>query len=136
MGNQDFLPDIRIISMNKDKTRRVDGSDMNYHVYFELSDVPAPEWISILKTRWNALNSGQSQPLSDVTIDNKFLAVACPLQDVASVYVPALQKAMSVVNAEYQRCARNEAADLKQRIDSWAAERKAVSDTADSLRFD
>ena len=39
--------EIRIERLNIDKTRKDNGSDTVYHVYFKLSEHPLPEWTVI-----------------------------------------------------------------------------------------
>jgi hypothetical protein len=50
-------PEIRIERLNSDKTRKDIGWDTVYHVYFELTAPPAPEWRNIFTREWIGLNT-------------------------------------------------------------------------------
>ncbi len=123
--------EIRIERLNADKTRKDIGSETVYHVYFELSDSPPPEWRRIFAQEWNKLNQTQ-----EANIDEAFLVLHCPLQEIAAAQLPALKKAVASSNEAYQRYSQEEATTLEHREDAWKQERKDVDTMATSLRFD
>jgi len=124
-------PEIRIERLNVDKTRKDIGSDTVYHVYFELSGHPPPEWTIIFGREWKGLN-----PTQEAAIDGTFLVLHCQLHEVATTQLPALKKAVAATNESYKRYAQKEATALKHRQDLWKQERKDVDAMATSLRFD
>lgn len=124
-------PVIRIERLNADKTRKDIGWDTVYHVYFELSAPPAPEWRNIFARQWIGLNTAR-----EASIDGAFLVLHCQLHEVATPLLPALKKAVAATNDAYARYAQKEATALGKREDVWKEERKAVDAMASSLRFD
>jgi hypothetical protein len=124
-------PEIRIERLNTDKTRKDIGSDTVYHVYFELSGRPSPEWRSIFGREWKVLNLAQ-----EAEIDGAFLVVHCQLHEVAAVQLPALKKAVAATNEAHKQYVQKVATALEHREDVWRQERRAVEDMASSLRFD
>jgi hypothetical protein len=132
----DSSGNIRITSLNRDKTRRTDAADPRYQVYFELSIAPLPVWRTIFRREWKALSQTRPELSLDVNVDNRFLVVHCPLQEVAGIYLPALKKAVDETNKAYGKYADNAEAEHQHRSDIWTEERKAVDDVADSLKFE
>jgi hypothetical protein len=124
-------PEIRIERMNTEKTRRDAGSETVYHVYFELSGYPPPEWRDIFAREWKGLNLNH-----EATLDGMFLVLHCPLLEVAGTQLPSLKKTVSATNAAYREFAEKEAVALEHREDAWKEERKEVESMAASLRFD
>ncbi len=127
---------IRITRLNTDKTRKADGADLQYLVYFELSETPVQSWRSMFEQEWKTLNRIQPQLSLDVNVDNKFLIVHCSLQDIAGIYLPALKKAVDAANKSYVKYSHDAATEQQHRDDVWTQERKAVDDVAKSLKFD
>jgi hypothetical protein len=123
------IPEIRIIGLNTDKTRRTLGSLTVYQVYLELSDVPPLIWRDIFGGKWKALN-----PTLEAGIDENFLVILCPLQEIAAT-LPVLKKAFETTNIAYKQYAQEQATEEKRKIDVWKEERKTVEDIAKSLRF-
>lgn len=132
----DTNDNIRIIGLNRDKTRKTDAAETRYQVYFELSGTPMQAWITIFQKVWKALNPAEPQKWADVNIDNRFLVVHCSLQEIADKYFPVLKKAVEATNTAYRSYAHEVAAEHQHRIDEWADERKAVDDVANSLKFE
>jgi hypothetical protein len=124
-------PDIRIIGLNTDKTRRTLGSTTVYQVYFELSGNPPLAWREIFGREWKALN-----PSQEAGIDGKFLVMHCPLQEVASTHLPALKKALEATDVAYQQYARERVKEEERKVEVWTQERKTVEDMAKTLKFD
>jgi hypothetical protein len=125
------LPEIRIVGLNADKTRKAVGSDTVYHVYFELSAHPPSEWTTIFAREWKSLNLTQ-----EACTDGAFLVIHCQLHEVATTQLPALKKAVAATNEVYKLYAQKEAAALEHRKDVWKQERKDVDAMAKSLRFE
>ncbi len=132
----DTNENIRITGLNKDKTRKTDGADTRYQVYFELSGTPVQTWKAIFEREWKALNHTQPQLSLDVNIDNRFLVVHCSLQEIAGTYLPALKKVVDTTNKAYGKYAHDEAAEHQHRSDVWTQERKDIDDIANSLKFE
>jgi hypothetical protein len=132
----DTNENIRITGLNRDKTRKTERTDIRYQVYFELSGTPGQAWRTIFEREWKALNRTQPQLSLDVNVDNRFLAVHCPLQEIADTYLPALRMAVDATNKEYSKYAHDAAAEHQRQSDVWTQERKDVDDIAKSLKFD
>ena len=124
-------PEIRIIGLNTDKTRRTLGSTTVYQVYFELSGQPPSAWRDIFGREWKDLN-----PTQEAGIDGKFLVMHCPLQDIAAIHLPALKKSVRATNVAYREHAREQVTEEERRADVWKQERKTVEDMARALRFE
>jgi hypothetical protein len=122
--------DIRLVRLNTDKTRRIDGSFTGYQVYFELSETPPPAWREIFGREWNDLS-----PLQEAGIDGRFLVMHCPLQKI-EVHLPALKKAVAATNEAYKQYAREQATEQERREDVWKDERKSVEAVAKLLHFE
>lgn len=125
------IPEIRIVGLNTDKTRRTLGSTTVYQVYLELSGTPPLAWGDIFGREWKDLN-----PTQEAGIDGRFLVLHCPLDEVAATHLPALKKAVTATNLAYKQYVREEAAEEKRRADVWKDERKTVEEMAKSLRFE
>jgi hypothetical protein len=128
-------PDIRIVGLNRDKTRKTNGSDTVYQVYFELSATPPLAWRDIFEQEWKTLNTAQLHLWQEASIDRAFLVMHCPLQEIATTHLPVLKKAVAQTNKTYRQYAREQATKHEHRVDVWKQERKAVDDMADSLHF-
>jgi hypothetical protein len=124
-------PEIRITRLNAEKTRKDTGSDTVYHVYFELSGHPAPEWIDIFAREWEGVGVGHA-----ANVDGEFLVLHCQLNEVGATLVPALKKAVTATNAAYKLYSQKETAALEHREDAWKQERKNVETMASTVRFD
>jgi len=127
---------IQITGLNTDKTRKTDGADLRYQVYFELSVTPVQAWRTIFEQEWKALNHTLPQLSPDVNVDNRFLVVHCLLREIADSYLPALKKAVDATNRSYGKYSHDAATEQQHRDDIWTQERKAVDDVAKSLKFD
>ncbi len=123
--------EIRIVRLNTDKTRRTLGSTTVYQVYFELSGNPPSGWRAIFGEEWKNLN-----PKQEAGIDGKFLVMHCPLQEVPTIYLPALKKAVASANVAYRQFAREQVTEEERKADVWKQERKTVEDMAKLLKFD
>lgn len=124
-------PQIRIVGLNTDKTRRTLGSTTVYQVYFELSEIPPLEWRDIFGREWKNLN-----PTQEAGIDARFLVMHCPLQEIATKHLPALKSAVEATNVAYKQYSRSQVTEEERKANAWKEERKDVEDTAKSLRFD
>jgi hypothetical protein len=124
-------PEIRIVGLNADKTRRTLGSYTVYQVYFELSGTPPLAWRDIFGREWKDLD-----PKQEAGIDGRFLVMHCPLQEIATVHLPALKKAVQATNVAYKQYAREQVTEEEHKADVWKQERRTVEDMAKSLQFD
>lgn len=123
--------EIRIVGLNTDKTRRTLGSFTVYQVYFELSGSPPLAWREIFGREWKDLN-----PKQEAGIDGRFLVMHCPLQEVATLQLPALKKAVESTNAAYKQYAWEQVTEDEHKADVWKQERESVEDMARSLKFE
>ena len=124
-------PEIRIVGLNIDKTRRTLGSYTVYQVYFELSGTPPLAWRDIFGREWKDLN-----PKQEAGIDGRFLVMHCLLQEVATIHLPALKKAVRATNVAYKQYAREQETEEERQADVWKQERQTVEDMARSLKFE
>jgi hypothetical protein len=124
-------PEIRIVGLNTDKTRRTLGSYTVYQVYFELSANPPLGWRDIFGREWKDLN-----PRQEAGIDGRFLVLHCPLQEIATTHLPALKKAVAATNVAYKQFARDQVTEEERKADVWKQERKTVEDMAKTLKFE
>jgi hypothetical protein len=122
-------PEIRIIGLNTDKTRRTLGSLTVYQVYLELSGNPQLVWRDIFGRKWKALN-----PTLEAGLDENFLVIFCSLSEIAAT-LPPLKKVIEATNAAYKQYAQEQETEEERKIDVWKEERKAVEDVAKSLHF-
>jgi hypothetical protein len=127
---------IRITGINRDKTRKTNGTDAHYQVYFELSGIPALVWRTIFRREWKILNSDQHQIWHEVIIDRGFLVMHCLLREIATPYLPILKKVVDATNASYIQYIHTAAVARQHRKDVRIGERNAVDDIARSLQFE
>jgi hypothetical protein len=126
-------PEIRIVGLNTDKTRKTKTSDTTYQVYFALSSTPNQAWRSAFEKEWMAMTK---PPLcQEATIDNKFLVVNCPLEEV-SACLPILKKTIEATNKSYQVYAQEQSTEQERQQNGWKKERRAVEVMAESLHFE
>ncbi|MGA9118168.1 MAG: hypothetical protein WB699_02280 [Bacteroidota bacterium] len=130
-SSTESLLEIRIERLNTDKTRKDIDSDTVYHVYFEISGYPPPEWRSIFGQQWKGLNLSQ-----EASIDGISIVVHCQLHEIAATILPALKKVVAATNEAYKHYAQTEATALEHREDAWKEERKEVDAIAAQLRFE
>jgi hypothetical protein len=124
-------PDIQIIRLNTDKTRRTIGSYTVYQVYFELSASPPSAWRDIFGREWKDLN-----PQQEACVDGGFLVMHCPLQEVATIHLPLLKKAVRATNVAYKQYARELLTQEEDQAEARKKEQQIVEDLGKSLRFD
>ena len=129
--SMESVPEIRIVGLNTDKTRKTVGSNTVYQVYFELSRKPPLAWRDIFGQKWKDLN-----PTQEAGIDERFLVMHCPLQEVATTHLPALKRAVEATNVEYKQFAREQVREEEHLADVWKEERKTVEDMAKTLKFE
>lgn len=130
-ASTESVPEIRIVRLNTDKTRRTLGSNTVYQVYFELSGAPPLAWRDIFGRKWKDVN-----PKQEAGMAGKFLVMHCPLQEVAATHLPALKKAVQATNVAYKQYAREQVTKEKRKADAWKEERKTVEDMAGTLTFE
>jgi hypothetical protein len=122
---------IRIVRLNADHTRRAAGSFTAFRVAFELSGSPAPGWRDIFGREWKNVNPDQ-----DAEIDRHYLVTICPLRDIASVHLPALQKAVASTNLAYALHVHERAKGENRHSTAWKEERKTIKELAQQLQFE
>jgi len=123
--------EIRIISLNTDKTRKTLGSKTVYQVYFELSEIPPVAWREIFGREWKALN-----PTQEAGLDRRSLVMHCPLQEIATKQLPALKKAVQATNVAYKQFAQEQVTEEERKADVLKEERRTVEEMAKLLKFD
>ncbi len=128
--------EIRILGINREKTRRVDGSDSAYRVYFELSEAPSALWRETFDREWKTLIPAELVQWQEAGVDGRFLVIHCALQDVANSSLPQLKDAVASTNASHTKHVEKQVAEQERQVKVWRQERKSVNDMADSLSFD
>src|SRR5436309_14189573 len=98
------IADIRIARINTDKTHKTNGSYTKYQVYFEMSGTPLQAWRDIFGREWKDLKptSRQQAGSQEADIDGRFLVVQCPLEEVATIHLPVLKKAVAATNKAFK----------------------------------
>lgn len=138
MNTNPHLPqttDIRIIGLNTDKTRKTNGSDAQYQVYFQLSGSPPRAWRDLFETEWKLLHPVDSQLYNDTVIDRSFLVLHAQLQEI-SLQLSILKKAVAATNVNYNLYAEEQEIEQNHLNEVWKLERDAVIDMAKTLHFD
>jgi hypothetical protein len=67
-------------------------------------------------------------------IDESFLVLHCPRQEIAMRYLPALKKAAEATNVAYKQYAREQVTEDERKADVWEQRRKTMEDMAKSLK--
>ncbi|MGA9120050.1 MAG: hypothetical protein WB699_11870 [Bacteroidota bacterium] len=124
-------PEIRIVGLNADKTRKTPGSYTLHQVHFELSGNPPLAWRDIFGREWNDLDRAQ-----EAGVDGRFLVICCPIQEVATIHLPVLKKAVEATNIAYKQHVREQAREEVRKNGVWKQDRKAVEDVAKALEFE
>ncbi len=112
---KDATGGFRIVRLNNDKTRKLQGSDLEFEVYFELSGIPPQSWGTLFEGEWKVLNAWLPKLWQSASIDRGFLVMRCPIQDVLSMHLPFLKKAVEVTNWKHEQYVRELAMDRKRR---------------------
>jgi hypothetical protein len=126
---------IRIVGLNSDKTRMIDGSNVVYDVCFELSGTPPQAWGTLFEGEWKALNATQPSLWQAARVDLRFLVMRCPLRDVAPMHLPFLKKAVAETNNKYEQYVQDLATERKERQGVWERERGLVDAMEQTLQF-
>lgn len=126
--------DIRIVSINTDKTRRLAGANSVYQIYFELSGPPPRAWRSIFQRRWKDLNPARPQVWQEAVIDRDLLVLHCVLPEVVA-HLQVLKKTVAITNKTHDRYVQQQAAEEGRREDVCKQERRAVDEMAELLEF-
>lgn len=106
--------DIRIVGLDIDKTRKINGSCAAYQVYFKLSESPSVIWRDIFGREWNDLNSAE-----EASIDGRFLIARCRLLDVVAIHLPELKKVVDATNAACKRSFQEQSAEQEKPDNGW-----------------
>ena len=130
-SSNESITDIRIVGLNRDKTRKTSAADAIYEVYLELSEAPLQAWRNIFEQEWHRLEAGSQK----ASVERGFLVIHCPLQEIAT-HLPLLKKAVAASNKTYKQYVQEQATEQEHREDAWKEERKAVDDIAESLDFE
>ncbi len=129
-------PEVRIVGVNTDKTRRKSGSETLYRVYFTLSENPPNVWRSLFAEDWKALGKIKPQLQHEANIDGAFLSIDCLLVEVADILLPALKQAVAATNTSYTDFVRQEGREKTRKENVWKDERAAVDQMARPLKFE
>ncbi|MDD8017571.1 MAG: hypothetical protein PHP42_04300 [Bacteroidota bacterium] len=141
--NKHHTPDehgshIRITGLNKDKTRKASRSETMYQVYFELSEYPSLVWKKIFEQEWKTASAvfAAKNKSNKAAIDQGFLAIHCPLTEVETMYLPALKKAVTAANTNYEHYELLQTQVHTQKENVWKEERKIVDEMEKTLTFE
>jgi hypothetical protein len=99
---EEIVSGIRIVGLNNDRTRKIDGSDAAYEVCFDLSGIPTQAWGTLFEGEWKVLNGSDPSLWHAASINRGFLIMRCQLQEVLSLHLPFLKKAVAETNAKYE----------------------------------
>jgi len=88
-------------------------------------------WREIFGREWKDLNLKR-----EAAFDGRFLVVHCPLEEIASTYLPVLKKAVEAANVAYHQHAREQVMEEERKGDAWKQERKTVEDVVRTLKFE
>jgi hypothetical protein len=124
-------PDIRIVCLTTNKTRRTLGSYTAYEVYFKLSANPPLAWRDIFGREWRDLS-----PVQGAGLDGRFLVIQSPLEDIATLHLPALKLAVEAANVAYKQFARDQMKEDERKGDAWKQDRQTVEAFARTLKFE
>lgn len=122
--------EMRIVRLDNDKTRRVDGSDRVYDVYFEMEGSAPQSWGTIFEGEWKLLNVAHPDLWQAARVDRSFLIMRCPLDDVVALHLPFLKKAVATTNVKYAQYARVIAKERSAQRLIWERESSAVEAVA------
>jgi hypothetical protein len=95
--------EIQIVGLNKDLTRETKKADWRYEVCFDLSGIPSPDWTKILLREWKRLNPTEPRLWNRITINNRYLVMCWPPQEIAQKHLPVLKLAVTVANKTHRR---------------------------------
>jgi hypothetical protein len=98
----DSVPEIRIVGLNKDLTRETKNADSRYEVYFDLSGIPTPAWVKILVREWKRLNPTEPRLWNRVTVNQRYLVVHWPPQEIAQKHLPVLKLAVAAADKKHR----------------------------------
>jgi hypothetical protein len=62
--------------------------------------------------------------------------IHCSLQEIATIHLSVLKKAVEATNTSYKQYVIEQATEQQHRNDVWKHERKTVDDLAESLQFE
>ena len=95
--------EIVIVGLNKDLTRKPEKADGRYEVYFDLSGIPFPDWITILLREWKRLNREEPRLWNRIAIKDRHLVMYTSPQEIAQKHLPVLQLAIVAANKAHRR---------------------------------
>jgi hypothetical protein len=95
--------EIHIVGLNRDLTRETKKADWRYEVYFDLSGIPSQAWTKILSREWKRLNPTEPRLWNRLTIDNRYLVMHWPPQEIAQKHLPILKLAVAATNKTHKR---------------------------------
>jgi hypothetical protein len=132
----DSTADIRIVSLNRDKTRRISGSNTEYRVHFELSGTPPQAWRNIFEQKWKALTlpADPENGMPETSMNGKFLLLHSPLQKTTA-YLSVLKQIITATNETFGQYLQEQETEQEHREDEWKKERRDVDTMAESLHF-
>ncbi len=129
-GSAFIAPDIHILRMNTDKTRRWVGSNTEYQIFFEISGTPTPEWRAIFIDAWK-----KSGSVHHTDLDGPFLVLFSPIEEMTQEVLTLLENTFATTNEVYHRFASDEVKEAARREKAWSDERKTVEAVAAALHF-
>ena len=95
--------EIQIVGLNRDLTRETQKADSRYEVYFDLSGIPSPAWTKILTREWKRLNPTEPRLWDRITIENHYLVMHWPPQEIAQKHLPVLKLAVAAANKTHKK---------------------------------
>ena len=95
--------EIQIVGLNKDLTRETKKANERYEVCFDLSGIPSPDWVKILLREWKRLNPNEPRVWNRITINDRYLVLCWPPQEIAQKQLPVLKLAITTANKTHLR---------------------------------
>ena len=132
-NERERMPEIHIARLNNDKTRRVDGSETVYNVYFELSATPPQSWETLFEGEWKLINVAHPDLWQAAHVDRNFLVLRSALDQVVPMHLPFLKQAVAATNVRYAQYEGIVAQERAERQMTWERERSDVEAMAKTV---
>ncbi|HJZ93369.1 MAG TPA: hypothetical protein VKE40_21005, partial [Gemmataceae bacterium] len=124
---------IRVIGIDTARLFRPDPTKKLYHVYFELSDRPAPEWCQFFEverefprhTMWRK-----------AWIEGKYVVVHCEPGEVEAYHMIDIRQDVATSNSKYREHLKRDADTRAREIARGREEEEEVLRTLAKVKFD
>lgn len=128
-----YFEDIRLIGVDKARTRIPDPSKTLYNVYFELSAKPPTDWIEIF-------NAERSLTLHNMRreawVEGRYIVVHCPLDEIQGYHLRDIKKNIENTNKRYREALGQYEAQRERELKRKEEEERRKNNILGSLNFD